>query len=132
MNNLVIIKAGASFITESRYNGINFDLTLDENVNAKLYHNALITIGGTNYMYGTIYITNPNPADLSVTLAKDTKYHVNNREYDPHGFTKLLDIPQKVRFNNQTSIILPSSTILHTVDNLLEFQLTKSTPALLN
>jgi hypothetical protein len=132
MNNLVIIKAGASFITESRYNGINFDLTLDENVNAKLYHNALITIGGINYMYGTIYITNPNPADISVTLVKDTKYHVNNREYDPHGFTKLLDIPQKVRFNNQTAIILPSSTILHTVDNLLEFQLTKSTPALIN
>ena len=132
MNNFVIIKAGASFITQSRYNGINFDLTLDENVNAKLYHNALITIGGTNYMYGTTHITNAAVNDVTVTLEKDTKYHVNNREYDPHGFTKLLDIPQKVRFNNQTSIILPSDTILHTVDNLLEFQLTKSTPALIN
>ena len=132
MNNFVIIKSGASFITESRYNGINFDLTLDENVSAKLYHNALITIGGTNYMYGTIYITNPAISDVSVALAKDTKYHVNNREYDPHGFTKLLDIPQKVRFNNQTPIILPSSAILHTIDNSLEFQLTKSTPAFLN
>ena len=132
MNNFVIIKSGASFITESRYNGINFDLTLDENVSAKLYHNALITIGGTNYMYGTIYITNPAINDVSVALAKDTKYHVNNREYDPHGFTKLLDIPQKVRFNNQTPIILPSSAILHTIDNTLEFQLTKSTHAFLN
>jgi hypothetical protein len=132
MNNFVIIKSGASFITESRYNGINFDLTLDENVSAKLYHNALITIGGTNYMYGPIYITNPAINDVSVALAKDTKYHVNNREYDPHGFTKLLDIPQKVRFNNQTPIILPSSAILHTIDNTLEFQLTKSTHAFLN
>jgi len=132
MNNFVIIKAGASFITQSRYNGINFDLTLDENVNAKLYHNALITIGGTNYMYGPTNVTNPAVNDISVTLEKDTKYHLNNREYDPHGFTKLLDIPQKVRFNNQTSIILPSSTILHTLDNSLEFQLTKSTPAFLN
>ena len=139
MNKFVIIKAGASFITQSRYNGINFDLTLDENINAKLYHNASITIGGITYMYGTSIVNpnlnniiNANCNDLSITLSKDTQYHVTNSDYDPHGFTKMLEVSQKVRFNNQTPIILPSDTILHTTDNLLEFQLTKSTNAYLN
>jgi hypothetical protein len=132
MDKTTIIKSGALFSTSSRI-GVNADLTLDDSVYVKLYKNAPINIGINTYHYGPITpIPNINPTNPAVSndnfiiLEKGSKYHINNINIDPIGLTKILDIPQKVNFNSHTSIILPSNTILHTVDNSLEFSLTKA------
>lgn len=148
MDKTIIIKSGALFSISSRI-GVNADLTLDDSVYVKLYKNALINIGINTYHYGPITHNpvninpnnnshpnnsinpnnNPRPIvnnDNFIILEKGSKYHINNITVDPIGLTNILDIPQKVNFNSYTSIILPSGTILHTVDNLLEFSLTKA------
>ncbi len=142
MDKTIIINSGALFSISSRAGGNN-DLTLDDSVNVKLYKNAIINIGNNTYHYGPITINPANPNipnipiipnipnipvinDNFIILEKGSKYHVNNVNIDPIGLTSILDIPQKVHFNPYTSIILPSETILHTVDNLLEFALTKA------
>lgn len=128
---LVIIKAGALFSISSRAGGNN-DLTLDESVYVKLYKNAVINIGGTSYIYGPITQINPinpNPnalMDNVIVLSKGSKYHVNNVNIDPIGLTTIIDVEQKVCMNPNTLIILPSGTILHTLDGTMEFTLTKA------
>ena len=130
MNNTIIINSGALFSISSRAGGNN-DLTLDDSVNVKLYENAIINIGNNTYHYGPITTNhaipnNPIINNNFIILEKGSKYHINNVNIDPIGLTSILDIPQKVNFNPYTSIILPSNTILHTTDNLLEFSLTKA------
>ena len=132
MDKTIIINSGALFSISSRAGGNN-DLTLDDSVHVKLYKDALINIGNNTYHYGPINHINPiNPNPIPVInnnfiiLEKGSKYHVNSINIDPIGLTSILEIPQKVHFNPYTSIILPSDTILHTVDNLLEFALTKA------
>ena len=128
MDKTIIINSGALFSISSRAGGNN-DLTLDDSVHVKLYKDALINIGNNTYHYGPI-TANPNPVPVInnnfIILEKGSKYHVNSINIDPIGLTSILEIPQKVHFNPYTSIILPSDTILHTVDNLLEFALTKA------
>lgn len=133
MDNTVIIKSGALFSISSRVGGNN-DLTLDESVYIKLYKNAIINIGNNLYRYGPI---TPNPnnnhvppipfVDNVIVLDKGSKYHINNINIDPIGLTKSLEISQKVCFNPNAPIIVPSETILHTLDDTLEFRLTKAT-----
>jgi len=138
MDKTIIIKTGALFSISSRAGGNN-DLTLDDSIHVKLYKNALINIGNNTYHYGPInhIIPIPNPVnhinlvnpiinDNFIILEGGSKYHVNSINIDPIGLTSILEIPQKVNFNPHTPIILPSNTILHTVDNLLEFTLTKA------
>lgn len=127
MNNIVIVKSGSLFSTLSHIG--NNDLVLDENVSIELYNNASISIGNNIYYYGPITNNNICPIlnnDRHVILEHGVKYHINNINIDPIGFTKKLELSQKVIFNTNTSIILPSETILHTADNLLEFKLTKA------
>ena len=127
MNNIVIVKSGSLFSTLSHIG--NNDLILDENVSIELYNNASISIGNNIYYYGPITNNNICPIlnnDRYVILESGVKYHINNINIDPIGFTKTLELSQKVVFNTNTNIILPSETILHTVDNLLEFKLTKA------
>ena len=125
MNNIVIVKSGSLFSTLSHIG--NNDLVLDENVSIELYNNASISIGNNIYYYGPITnISSILNNDRHVILEHGIKYHINNINLDPIGFTKKLELSQKVIFNTNTSIILPSETILHTADNLLEFKLTKA------
>lgn len=137
MNNSVIIKSGSQFRPESR-NGPTFDLTLDNNITVSMYPNARIQIGNAVYLYGPVQpgevVIIPPAVPVggiirtggSFTVDKNTKYHINNVEYDPIGLTKTLEYEQKVHFQPNAAIILPSETILHTIDNSLEFRLTKS------
>jgi hypothetical protein len=133
---IVIIKAGALFSISSRVGGNN-DLTLDESVNVKLYKNAIVNIGGNSYIYGPVTQINPNPnpnpnpipnplMDNVIVIGKGSKYHINNGNIDPIGLTKTFDCEQKVCMNPFTPIILPSETILHTLDGIMEFKLTKA------
>jgi hypothetical protein len=125
-----IIKSGATFVVQSRLVNNNFDLTLDSNINVVLEHNTRVNIGGVTYLTGpfnseiTIPPIHPNK---NFMVAKDTLYHINNREMDPIGLTKKLEYAQKFTFYSQSEIILPSETILRTVNNTLEFRLTKAT-----
>lgn len=121
-----IIKSGAAFVAESRFLDNNFDLTLDTNVNVKLEQNTRVCIGGMTYMIGPIIYNNPILCNRSITLEKETKYYINNREMDPIGLTRTLEHSQKFYFCCQTQILIPSETILHTLDNTLEFKLTKA------
>lgn len=128
--NIVIIKAGALFSISSRVGGNN-DLTLDESVNVKLYKNAIVNISGNSYIYGHIAQINPNPVpnalvDNVIVIGKGSKYHINNVNIDPIGLTTTFDIEQKVCMNPFTPIILPSGTVLHTLDGVMEFTLTKA------
>lgn len=127
---LVIIKEGALFSISSRAGGNN-DLTLDESVYVKLYKNAIVNIGGTSYIYGpgtntNAPRTNPSVPNNVIVLGKGSKYHVNNVNIDALGLTTTFETEQKVCFNPCCAIILPSDTILHTVDGTLEFTLTKA------
>jgi hypothetical protein len=124
---VVIIKAGALFSISSRAGGNN-DLTLDELVHVKLYKNAVVNISGISYIYGPICPNNPNPNPINniIVLEKGSRYRVNNVNIDPIGLTKMLDIEQKVCMNPCCPIILPSGTVLHTLDNIMEFTLTKA------
>jgi len=130
----VIIKAGSQFKPESR-NGNMYDLTLDTNITVSMYSNARIQIGNVVYLYGPI---GNEPGGIvgggtgSFLVEKNTKYHVNNQEHDPIGLTKTLEHEQKAHFKTNTAIILPSESILHTLDNTLEFRLTKSTHCIYN
>jgi hypothetical protein len=132
MDNTVIIKSGALFSISSRVGGNN-DLTLDESVYIKLYKNALINIGNNLYRYGPITYAPIPPippipfVDNVIVLDKGSKYHINNVNIDPIGLTKSLEMSQKVCFNPNAPIIVPSETILHTLDDTLEFRLTKAT-----
>jgi hypothetical protein len=123
----VVIKEGALFSISSRAGGNN-DLTLDESVHVKLYKNAVVNISGTSYIYGPIGLNNPNPNPINnvIVLEKGSKYHVNNVNIDPIGLTTTFDIEQKVCMNPVTPIILPYGTVLHTLDNIMEFTLTKA------
>lgn len=127
----VVIKEGALFSISSRAGGNN-DLTLDESVHVKLYKNAVVNISGTSYIYGPIGLNNPNPnpnpnpINNVIVLEKGSKYHVNNVNIDPIGLTTTIDIEQKVCMNPVTPIILPSGTVLHTLDGVMEFCLTKA------
>jgi hypothetical protein len=135
INKLVIIKAGALFSISSRAGGNN-DLTLDDSVYVKLYKNAVINIGGTSYIYGPLTPNNlnnlnnlNNPNNLInnvIVLGKGSKYHINNGNIDPLGLTTTFEIEQKVCMNPNTHIILPSGTVLHTLDGVMEFTLTKA------
>jgi hypothetical protein len=140
---IVIIKAGALFSISSRVGGNN-DLTLDESVNVKLYKNAIVNIGGNSYIYGPVTQINPNPnpnpnpipipnalMDNVIVIGKGSKYHINNGNIDPIGLTTVFDIEQKVCMNPFTPIILPSETILHTLDGIMEFTLTKAVHCIL-
>jgi hypothetical protein len=132
-SNIVIIKAGALFSISSRVGGNN-DLTLDESVNVKLYKNAVVNIGGNSYIYGPVAQINPVPnalVDNVIVIGKGSKYHINNVNIDPIGLTKTFDCEQKVCFNPYCAIILPSETVLHTIDNSLEFKLTKAVHCIL-
>jgi hypothetical protein len=123
---LVIIKEGALFSSRT---GGNNDLTLDESVHVKLYKNAVINIGSNSYIYGPIPHVNylePSPIDNVIVLDKGCKYHINNTNIDPLGLTKMFDCEQKVHMNPYCAIILPSETILHTIDSVMEFTLTKA------
>jgi hypothetical protein len=134
---LVIIKAGALFSISSRAGGNN-DLTLDDSVYVKLYKNAIINIGDTSYIYGPLTpnnlnnpnnpnnIINPIAPNNVIVLSKGSKYHINNGNIDALGLTTTFETEQKVCFNPCCAIILPSDTILHTVDGTLEFTLTKA------
>jgi len=123
-----IIKTGATFITPSRLTNNKFDLTLDTNVNVILEHNTKVNIGGTIYLTGPMNNEPSFPNEKkSILIEKDTKYHINNREMDPIGLTKNLEHSQKFIFFSQSEIILPSETILHTLNCTLEFRLTKAT-----
>jgi len=123
-----IIKTGATFITPSRLTNNKFDLTLDTNVNVILEHNTKVNIGGTIYLTGPMNNEPSFPNEKkSILIEKDTKYHINNREMDPIGLTKSLEHSQKFIFFSQSEIILPSETILHTLNCTLEFRLTKAT-----
>jgi len=128
--NIVIIKEGALFSISSRVGGNN-DLTLDESVNVKLYKNAIVNISGNSYIYGHIAQINPNSVpnalvDNVIVIGKGSKYHINNVNIDPIGLTTTFDIEQKVCMNSFTPIILPSGTVLHTLDGVMEFTLTKA------
>jgi hypothetical protein len=128
-----IIKAGSQFKPDSR-NGNLYDLTLDTNITVQMYTNARIQIGNVVYLYGPI---GNEPVGIvggtgPFLVEKNTKYHVNNVEHDPIGLTKTLEHDQKVQFKTNTAIQLPSETILHTLDNMLEFRLTKSIHCIYN
>ncbi len=127
-----IIKAGSQFRPDSR-NGNLYDLTLDTNITVQMYPNAHIQIGNVVYLYGPI---GNEPVGImgtgSFIVDKNTKYHVNNVEHDPIGLTKTLEHEQKAQFKTNTAIILPSETLLHTLDNTLEFRLTKSVHCIYN
>lgn len=131
MDNTVIIKSGALFSISSRIGGNN-DLTLDESVHIKLYKNAIINISGTSYIYGPITHTPISPiipapfVDNVIVLGKGSKYHVNNVNIDPVGLTTIFECEQKVCMNPGCPIILPSGTVLHTHDKVMEFRLTKA------
>ena len=132
-SNIVIIKAGALFSISSRIGGNN-DLTLDESVNVKLYKNAIVNIDGNSYIYGPVAQINPVPnvlVDNVIVLGNGSKYHINNVNIDPIGLTKTFDCEQKVCFNPCCAIILPSETVLHIIDNSLEFKLTKAVHCIL-
>jgi len=122
-----IIKSGSKFITHSRYVANKFDLTLDTNINVTLEYNTKVNIGGTIYLIGPMNSEMNLPDQKKCILVeKDTKYHINNTEMDPVGLTKSLEHSQKFIFCCQSEIILPSETILHTLNNTLEFRLTKA------
>jgi hypothetical protein len=66
-----------------------------------------------------------DPIDLNYTnvivLKKDTKYINNNFSEDNLGFTKKLELDQKVIFCNGVLVELPTGTPFHTPDGNLEF-----------
>lgn len=122
-----IIKSGATFVVPSRLVNNNFDLTLENDINVILEYNTRVNIGGVIYLVGPMnsecnLCINRSP----ILVEKNTKYHINNKEMDPLGLTKELEHSQKFIFFCQSTIILPSETILHTINNTLEFKLIKA------
>jgi len=123
------IKSGATFVVQSRLVNNNFDLTLDTNINVVLEHNTRVNIGGVIYLTGPFNSEiniNPINTNKNFMVPKETLYHINNREMDPIGLTKKIEYSQKFTFYPQSEIILPSETILRTLNNTLEFRLTKA------
>ena len=133
---VVIIKAGALFSISSRA-GVNNDLTLDDSIYVKLYKNAVVNISGTSYIYGPVGMVdlinsiNPSSTNNVIVLSKGSKYHVNNVNIDPIGLTTIFACEQKVCMNPCCPIILPSGTVLHTLDRVMEFTLTKAVHCIL-
>lgn len=137
---LVKIKAGANFQPYSR-RGINtmFNLQIDEDVIVNVSQGTNFMINNQLYRLGYRKKVNNNyeallPANMNcpidpnhinhtnvIVLKKDTMYLNNNFSEDNLGFTKKLELDQKVVFCNGVLVELPAGTPFHTPDSNLEF-----------
>jgi hypothetical protein len=137
---LIKIKTGASFQPYSR-RGINtiFNLQIDEDITVNfpqgtnfMINNQLYRLGNrkkVNNNYEALLPVNmhdPNHTNV-IVLKKDTKYLNNNFSEDNLGFTKQLEIDQKVVFCNGVFVELPAGTPFHTPDGNLEFTINSET-----
>lgn len=141
---LVKIKASANFQPYSR-RGINtmFNLQIDEDVIVNVPQGTNFMINNQLYRLGNRKKVNNNyeallPVNMNcpndhishtnvIVLKKDTKYLNNNFSDDNLGFTKNLDLDQKVVFCNGVLVELPTGTPFHTPDGNLEFTINSET-----
>ena len=132
----VIIKAGSIFHHHSRRNNMN-NLQIDEDIEVELEEGTeVILINGGTFRLGICSNNNlfnlPNNNlpnffnNQSVILKKGTKYINTNANEDSLGFTKTLEVEQKVYFNNGTNILVPENTPMYSFCGNLKFILTSS------
>jgi len=132
---LVNIKAGANFKSYSRRNyNPTYNLQLDEDVFVNvpqgtnfMINNQIYRLGNrkknNNNIYEALLPINFNDPNISniIILKKDTKYFNNIYAEDELGFTKKLELDQKVIFCNGVLVVFPAGTPFHTLDGNLEF-----------
>ncbi len=137
---LVNIKAGANFKSYSRRNNNpTYNLQLDEDVFVNVPQGTNFLINNQLYRLGNrkkvnnnfeaflpINFNDPNISNI-VILKKDTKYYNNNCVEDELGFTKKLELDQKVIFCNGVLVEFPAGTPFHTLDGNLEFTINSET-----
>jgi hypothetical protein len=142
---LVKIKAGAIFQPYSR-RGINsmFNLQIDEDISVNIPQGTNFMINNQFYRLGNRKKINNNYEALSpvnmndpinpnfILLKKDIKYLNNNFSEDNLGFSKKLELDQKVIFNNGTLVEFPAGTPFHTPDGNLEFTINSETNGFIN
>ena len=132
----VIIKAGSIFHHHSRRNNMN-NLQIDEDIEVELDEGVeIFLINGGTFRLGICSNNNlpnnnlPNIPNFfnnqSVILKKGTKYINTNANEDSLGFTKTLEVEQKVYFNSGTNILVPENTPMHSFCGNLKFILTSS------
>ena len=124
----VIIKAGSIFHHHSRRNNMN-NLQIDEDIEVELDEGVeIFLINGGIFRLGMC--TNNNLPNFlnnqSVIIKKGTKYINTNANEDSLGFTKTLEVEQKVYFNNGTNMLVPENTPMHSFCGNLKFILTSS------
>ena len=144
----VKIKAGANFQPYSR-RGVNtiFNLQIDEDVKVNIPQGTNFMINNQLYRLGNRKKVNNNyeallPVNMNdpiyqnhtnvIILKKDTKYLNNNFSEDNLGFTKKLELDQKVVFCNGTLVEFPVGTPFHTPDGNLEFTINSETNGFIN
>jgi len=118
----VIIKAGSIFHHHSKRNNIN-NLKIDEDVEVEVEDGLEIHFNTEIYRLG-IFSNNYLPNFINnqaVILKKDTKYINTNSNEDSLGFTKKLEVEQKVYFNSGTVIEIPVNTPMHSLCGKLNF-----------
>ena len=118
----VIIKAGSIFHHHSKRNNIN-NLQIDEDVEVEVEDGLEIHFNTEIYRLG-IFSNNYLPNFINnqaVILKKDTKYINTNSNEDSLGFTKKLEVEQKVYFNSGTVIEIPVNTPMHSLCGKLNF-----------
>ena len=123
----VIIKADSIFHHHSRRNNMN-NLQIDEDIEVELDEGVEIHLISGVFRLGT-FITNNLPNinffnNQSVILKKDTKYINTNINEDSFGFTKRIEVEQKVYFNCGTRIEIRENTPMHSLCGNLKFVLT--------
>ena len=119
---IVIIKAGSIFHHHSKRNNIN-NLQIDEDVEVEVEDGLEIHFNTEIYRFG-IFSNNYLPNFINnqaVILKKDTKYINTNSNEDSLGFTKKLEVEQKVYFNSGTVIEIPVNTPMHSLCGKLNF-----------
>ena len=131
----VIIKAGSIFHHHSRRNNMN-NLQIDEDIEVELEEGTEVILNGITFILGIC--TNNNLPNIpnnnlpnffnnqSVILKKGTKYINTNPNEDSLGFTKTLEVEQKVYFNCGTNILVPENTPMYSFCGKLQFILTSS------
>jgi hypothetical protein len=126
----VIIKAGSIFHHHSRRNNMN-NLQIDEDIEVELDEGTEVILNGITFRLGIFTNNNlPNIPNFfnnqSVILKKGTKYINTNPNEDSLGFTKTLEVEQRVYFNCGTNILVPENTPMHSFCGNLKFILTSS------
>ena len=142
---LVKIKVGANFQPYSR-RGINamFNLQIDEDIIVNIPQGTNFMINNQLYRLGNrkkinnnyeallpVIMNDPNHTNF-IILKKDTNYFNNNFSEDNLGFSKKLELDQKVIFCNGTLVEFPIGTPFHTPDGNLEFTINSETNGFIN